>query len=90
MVSMLQRPCWANNKQPSQQEVHAKCCLCLQSLVAGVDMEDLGVRSCSTPFKPEPLQQADFPESLKQHVKARSPFLCCVFAGPSVHNVLQS
>ena len=37
-------------------------------------MEDLGVRSCSHPFKPEPLHQADFPESLKQYVKARSTF----------------
>lgn len=48
-------------------------CTVLQSLVAGVDMEDLGVRSCSTPFKAEPLRQAHFPDHLKQYVKARSP-----------------
>lgn len=41
-------------------------------------MEDLGVRSCSTPFKTKPLQQADFPEHLKQYVKARSLYLCAV------------
>lgn len=40
-------------------------------------MEDLGVRSCSTLFKPEPLQQADFPESLKQYVKVCSAFHNC-------------
>ena len=44
----------------------------MQSLVAGVDMEDLGVRSCSSPFKAEPLQQAHFPEDLKQYVKVCS------------------
>ena len=51
-------------------------------------MEDLGVRSCSTPFKPEPLQQADFPESLKQYVKARSGFHCC--AGAHLRRTTQS
>lgn len=32
-------------------------------------MEDLGVRSCSTPFENTPLEQPDFPEELKQYVK---------------------
>ena len=41
---------------------------CLQSLVAGVDMEDLGVRTCSAPFKNAPVEQAEFPEDLKQYV----------------------
>ncbi|KAL3141630.1 hypothetical protein ABBQ32_004865 [Trebouxia sp. C0010 RCD-2024] len=43
-----------------------------KSLVAGVDVEDLGVRSCSTPFKAEPLQQAHFPDHLKQYVKDKA------------------
>ena len=43
--------------------------LLVQSLVSGVDMEDLGVRSCATPFKNSPAEQAEFPEELKQYVK---------------------
>ena len=43
--------------------------LLVQSLVSGVDMEDLGVRSCATPLKNSPAKQADFPEDLKQYVK---------------------
>ena len=43
--------------------------LLVQSLVSGVDMEDLGVRSCATPLKNSPAKQADFPEELKQYVK---------------------
>lgn len=41
----------------------------MQSLVSGVDMEDLGVRSCATPLRNIPAEQADFPEDLKQYVK---------------------
>ena len=41
----------------------------VQSLVSGVDMEDLGVRSCTTPLNNSPAEQADFPEELKQYVK---------------------
>ncbi len=44
----------------------------MQSLVSGVDMEDLGVRSCTTPFKNIPAEQSDFPEDLKQYVKVVS------------------
>ena len=43
--------------------------VCLQSLVTGVDMEDLGVRSCSASFKNAPVEQPDFPGHLKQYVK---------------------
>lgn len=35
-------------------------------------MEDLGVRSCTTPFKNIPAEQSDFPEDLKQYVKVVS------------------
>ncbi len=35
-------------------------------------MEDLGVRSCATPFNNCPVEQADFPEELKQYVKVVS------------------
>ena len=49
---------------PSSQQV-----CCLQSLVADVDMEDLGVRTCSAPFNNTPAEQAEFPEDLKQYVK---------------------
>ncbi len=44
----------------------------MQSLVSGVDMEDLGVRSCATPFKNSPAEQTDFSEDLKQYVKVVS------------------
>lgn len=43
--------------------------LLVQSLVSGVDMEDLGVRSCATRFKNSPAEHADFPEELKQYMK---------------------
>lgn len=35
-------------------------------------MEDLGVRSCATPFKSFPAEQTDFSEDLKQYVKVVS------------------
>ncbi len=35
-------------------------------------MEDLGVRSCATPFTHIPAEQADFPEELKHYVKVVS------------------
>ena len=44
---------------------------CLQALVGGVDMEDLGVRSCSSPSKQIPARHAQFPDVLKQYVKVR-------------------
>ncbi|DBA80138.1 TPA: hypothetical protein ACH3X2_007614 [Trebouxia sp. C0005] len=43
-----------------------------KSLVSGVDMEDLGVRSCATPLRNIPAEQADFPEDLKQYVKEKA------------------
>lgn len=43
-----------------------------KSLVAGVDMEDLGVRSCSTAFQNSPIKQVEFPEALKQYVTEKA------------------
>ena len=53
-------------------------------MVAGVDMEDLGVRSCSTAFQNSSVEQVEFPEDLKQYVKVtpchngsdRLPVIC--------------
>lgn len=41
----------------------------MQALVGGVDMEDLGVHSCSSPSKQILARHAQFPHDLKQYVK---------------------